>query len=129
MTLALPENYVGLVDTAPATLTEHAEQVQRNFEQIARSWPDVPRFLFGRIDTTAPTILAGTGFTVAKVAVGVATVTYDVPFSTIAVPVLTAETIGSARLANPSLTIFQLALEDNAGALLDGILTFHVMGA
>jgi hypothetical protein len=33
--LSLPETYVGLTDVHEATLIEHAEQVQRNFETIA----------------------------------------------------------------------------------------------
>ncbi len=36
MTFSLPEDYVGLSGVEPGLLIEHAEQVQRNFEALAR---------------------------------------------------------------------------------------------
>lgn len=39
MSLALPETDVSIYSTDPASLREHAQRVQRNFERVAAAWP------------------------------------------------------------------------------------------
>ncbi len=124
MSLSLPESYVGLTGTDPREVVEHADRVQQNFDRIASQWPDPPRIVRGRVSGAAPTILQGTGFTVTKLFVGIYQVDFDSAFPAVPVVVLTTEVVGSARLANPTAALFQLALENNAGAAVDGVFTF-----
>ncbi len=124
MSLSLPESYVGLVSADPRELIEHGDRVQQNFDRIASQWPKPPRIVRGRVDGTTPTTLQGEGFTVTKLFVGVYTVTFDTAFAATPVVVLTTEVVGSARLANPVAGLFQLGLENNAGAAVDGVFTF-----
>ena len=124
MSLSLPASNVSLNGAGPAEVIEHADGVQQNFDRISSQWPDPPRIVRGRISGAAPTILQGTGFTVVKLFVGIYTVTFDAAFQAVPVVVLTTEVVGSARLANPAVNFFQLALENNAGAAVDGVFTF-----
>lgn len=129
MSLSLPESSVSLESVDPASLREHGEQVQRNFDRISGQWPDYPRIIRGRVDGTTPTILQGTGFSVVKLFVGIYTVTFDVAFPAAPIVLLTSEVVGSARLANPAASFFQLALENNAGAAVDGVFSFIAVAA
>lgn len=129
MSLSLPESSVSLESIDPDSLREHGEQVQRNFDRLSEQWPDYPRIVRGRISGAAPTILQGSGFSVVKLFVGVYTVTFDVVFPATPIVVLTTEVVGSARLANPAATLFQLALENNAGAAVDGVFTFTAVAS
>jgi hypothetical protein len=124
VSLSLPDSQLVLNGTDKRDLREFSEQAQRNFDKISSAWPRVPRTVRGRINGAVPSILQGTGFSVAKLFVGVYTVTYDETFAATPIVVLTTEIVGSARLANPAAGFFQLALENNAGAAVDGVFTF-----
>ncbi len=143
--MTLPERYVGLTDVEPASLIEHAEQVQRNFEALHRSIPlaglspSLPSqqrvtMLTGIVSATGTILDAGTGgWTVARTGgapVGDYTVTFDVAFASatqiavltpvggISVPVFLARTVTTIVVQTFTL----------GGVLVDAITSFWVLG-
>ena len=60
MSINLPEPYVGLTGVERPALIEHAEQVQRNFEKIARDWTQAPVDTVHAIGAAGEPAFAGT---------------------------------------------------------------------
>ncbi len=145
MSLSLPDDYVGLASTDPAALIEHAEQVQRNFETIARQsvspfdFPALPSprrmlLLSGLVTAAGAIQFAGTGgWTVARTAgapVGDYTVTVTTPFTDNAVMQITT----TAAVALPSwlaitATTARYQMLTAAGALVDAAASFYLLGS
>lgn len=88
------------------------------------------RLVRGRINTTSPTILKGTGFSVSRTGTGLVTVTFDVAFSDDPAILLTkgGGTAGMGTSNSVSTTSFQAIITNDAGVGADSTFNFLAIG-
>jgi len=82
----------------------------------------------GRLSTTTPTILHGTGFTVVRNGVGDVTVTFTTAFTGVPAITATGDASETAIYPVPTTTTFRVVTLTSAGAALESTLNFIAIG-
>lgn len=103
---------------------------RKHVDAGVRSPDAFTKMVWGRVDTTTPTILNGSGFSVAKNATGDVTVTFSTTFDSIPAVVACADRgVGANgfavyQSAAPTTTTARFVRATQAGAAEDGTLSF-----